>query len=105
MTIFNTETPEMQAAATKADDSGGQISGSMARLMRELEALPGGFQGEAAQMFQQAKNEMHRNLVEITDALNDMAEGIRTAGRDFDASDQESAQEVNRAVADALRGN
>lgn len=94
----------MQRAAKKADDAGGQISGNMARLMRELEALHGGFQGEAARMFEQAKANMHRNLVEITDALNDMGEGIQTAGRDFDANDQESAQEVNKAVANALRG-
>ena len=104
MTIFNTQTPEMQAAAKKAKDNGAEIASGMARLMRELEALPGGFKGAAAIEFGKAQATMQASLTKIVDALNDVAEGIETAGRDFDASDQESASEVQKAVSNVLRG-
>jgi WXG100 family type VII secretion target len=104
LTVFNTQTPEMQAAAKKAKDSGSDIASGLSRLLRELEALPGGFKGAAAVEFGKAQETMRQSLTDIVDALNDVAEGIQTAGRDFDASDQESAQEVQKAVANLLRG-
>lgn len=104
MTVFNTQTPEMQAAAKNARDSGSEIAGGLSRLLQELEALPGGFKGAAAVEFGKAQETMRQSLNKLVDALNDVAEGIDTAGRDFDASDQDSAQEVSKAVAGVLRG-
>lgn len=104
MTVFNTQTPEMQAVAKNARESGSDISGGLARLMQELEALPGGFKGAAAVEFSKVQETMRQSLVKLVDALNDVAEGIDTAGRDFDASDQASADEVSKAVSGILRG-
>ena len=94
----------MQAAARKADAAGSEISGGLGRLLNELESLPGGFQGQAALAFQNAKEQMRQDLVKITDALNDLARGIETAGQNFNASDEEAAREVNNAIANMMRG-
>ncbi len=104
MTVLNTQTPEMQAAAKKARDNGSDIASGLAKLLRELETLPGGFKGAAAVEFGRAQETMRQSLTKVVDALNDVSSGIETAGRDFDASDQDSAQEVQKAVAGLLRG-
>ena len=60
-----------------------------------------GFVGMAGATFQKVKADVHTDLVAITDALNEVAEGIRSAGRDFDVSDTEAQTEVTKAAQDA----
>jgi WXG100 family type VII secretion target len=98
---FNAVTPELQKAATKADDAGGQLAKMISGLLDNLAPMESGFVGAAGMSFQQVKASVNADLVTITDALNEVAEGIRTAGRDFDVSDDEARQEVTKAAADA----
>jgi WXG100 family type VII secretion target len=98
---FNAVTPELQKAATKADDAGGQLAQMLNALLDNLAPMETGFVGAAGMTFQQVKANVNADLVTITDALNEVAEGIRTAGRDFDVSDDVAHQEVTKAAADA----
>jgi WXG100 family type VII secretion target len=98
---FNAVTPELQKAAAKADDAGGQLAQMLSGLLDNLAPMETGFVGAAGITFQQVKANVNADLVTITDALNEVAEGIRTAGRDFDVADDTAHQEVTKAAADA----
>jgi len=98
---LNAVTPELQLAANKADEGGGQIAQMLHALLIGLEPMSGGFIGQAGFTFQKVKADINNDLVVIVDALNEVAEGVRTAGRDFDVSDTEAHEEVTRAAADA----
>jgi uncharacterized protein YukE len=89
------------AAAKKADDAGGQLSQMMSALIMNLEPMRQGFVGMAGGSFQTVKDNIHADLIEITKALDEVAEGIRSAGRDFDVSDSEAQNEVAKAAQDA----
>jgi WXG100 family type VII secretion target len=98
---FNAVTPELQKAATKADDAGAQLSLMLNALLDNLAPMQKGLVGAAGMSFQQVKTNINSDLVTITDSLNEVAEGIRTAGRDFDVADDTAQQEVNKAAQDA----
>jgi uncharacterized protein YukE len=98
---LNAVTPELQLAANKAEEGGGQIAQMLSALLIGLEPMSAGFIGQAGGTFQKVKADINNDLVIIVDALNEVAEGIRTAGRDFDVSDTEAQSEVNQAAADA----
>lgn len=98
---FNAVTPELQKAATKADDAGAQLAQMLNVLLDRLAPMESRFVGAAGMSFQQVKANVNADLVTITDALNEVAEGIRTSGRDFDVADDTARQEVNKAAADA----
>ena len=98
---FNAVTPELMNAAGKAEDAAGQISKMMFVLLDNLEPMKQDFVGAAGDTFDSVKAAVNGDLVQITDALNDVAEGIRSAGRDFDAADAQAQQEVAQAAADA----
>jgi WXG100 family type VII secretion target len=98
---FNAVTPELLAASKKADDAGGQIAQMLSALLQNLEPMTAGFVGAAGGTFQKVKADINNDLVIITDALNEVAEGIRSAGRDFDVSDSEAQAEVTKAAEDA----
>lgn len=98
---FNAVTPQLLAGAKKADDAGAQLTHMLNTLLNNLEPMHRGLVGAAGLSFQKVKADIHVDLVNITDALNEVAEGIRTAGRDFDVADEEARQEVARAGAEA----
>jgi WXG100 family type VII secretion target len=98
---LNAVTPELQAAAKKADDAGGQISQMLSALLINLEPMAQGLIGQTGGTFQKVKADIHNDLVIITDNLNEVAEGIRSSGRDFDVADSESQAEVSKAAQDA----
>jgi uncharacterized protein YukE len=89
------------AAANKADDAGGQLARMMHVLLDNLEPMQQGLVGAAGHTFTRVKADINTDLIAITDALNEVAEGVRTAGRDFDVADDEANQEVTKAAADA----
>lgn len=98
---FNAVTPELQAAASKADAAGGQIAQMLSALMENLAPMQTQFVGAGGLSFQKVKSDINQDLVTITDSLNEVAEGIRTSGRDFDVADSEAQQEVTKAAQDA----
>lgn len=98
---LNAVTSELLIAANKADEAGGQLSQMMSALMDNLAPLQSQFVGGAGASFQTIKENIRTDLIAITDALNDVAEGVRTAGKDFDAADSEAQSEVTKAAEDA----
>jgi WXG100 family type VII secretion target len=100
----NAVTSELLAAAKDADQTAENITASLARLMGQLDELPAGFRGSAANMFDTAKITMQQKLNQITDALHSVANGIQSSSHQFEYADSEAEQEVSKIVA-ALGGS
>ncbi|WP_213454931.1 WXG100 family type VII secretion target [Rhizomonospora bruguierae] len=101
MADVNAVTPELLAAAGKAENGGQSIAQMLSALIQNLEPMQQGFVGQGGLRFQQVKESVNADLIAITDALNEVAQGIRTAGQDYSVADQESEQEVTKAAEDA----
>ena len=107
---FNAVTAELLKAADRADQAGGELTTMLSQLLTELAPLESRFQGSAGMSFQQVQSRIQQDLVQITDALNEVASGVRSSGKDFDVADQTAQEEVQRAAAgageaaNALRG-
>ncbi|MEV6302259.1 WXG100 family type VII secretion target [Actinoplanes sp. NPDC051861] len=97
-------TGQLLAAAKDADQTAENITASLARLMGQLDDLPGGFKGAAATVFDQTKATMQQKLTNITDALHSVSNGITSSSHKFDAADEEAEREVSSILA-ALGGN
>ena len=97
-------TGELLAGAKDADQTAENITASLARLMNQLDELPGGFKGAAATQFEQAKIIMQGKLTNITDALHSVSNGITSSSHQFQAADEEAEREVS-GILSALGGN
>ena len=100
----NAVTSQLLAGAKDADQTAENITASLARLMGQLDELPGGFKGAAATVFEQAKLTMQDRLNNITDALHSVSNGIRSSSHQFEAADIEAEREVSNILS-ALGGN
>ncbi|MEV0650255.1 WXG100 family type VII secretion target [Phytomonospora sp. NPDC050363] len=91
-------TDDLRIAASKADSVAVEITGNLNTLLQGLAPLESGFQGGAGTSFQQVQQSIRLNLIKITDALKEVAEGVRTAGGDFDVQDSEATSLVNKTM-------
>jgi WXG100 family type VII secretion target len=101
---MNAVTSQLLAAAKDADQTAENITASLARLIGQLDELPGGFKGAAANAFENAKMTMKSKLDNIVDALHSVANGITSSSHQFEYADSEAEAEVSKIVA-ALGGN
>jgi WXG100 family type VII secretion target len=99
------------AAATKADNASQTLNTMIKNLLSGLEPLQKGFVGAAGASFQSVQIRINDDLNNMTQALRDVSEGIRSAGSDFSATDDQAQQDVTNAAQGAgdimnrLRGN
>lgn len=93
-------TNDLRVAAGKADDVAAEITGNLKTLLAGLAPLESGFKGGAGSTFQQVQLSIEQNLVKITDALLEVAEGVRTSGADFDVQDSEAQSLVSKTMDD-----
>lgn len=88
---------QLNSAAQRFEQVNGELQGMLTTLMRELEVTRSGWQGAGGRSFEQVKiawkadqEVLHRNLLET-------AEGLRTAGQNYEATDTEAAGSIRRA--------
>lgn len=93
-------TDDLRIAANKADDVAAEITGNLTTLLAGLAPLESGFRGGAGTTFQGVQESIRLNLVKITDALLEVAEGVRTSGAEFDVQDSEAQNLVAKTVED-----
>ncbi|MFC7528563.1 WXG100 family type VII secretion target [Actinoplanes sp. GCM10030250] len=100
----NAVTDQLLAGAKDADQTAENITASLARLMGQLDDLPGGFKGAAATTFEQTKISIQGKLTNITDALHSVSNGITSSSHQFEAADVEAEREVS-SILSALGGS
>ena len=73
----------------------------LSNLLAELEVLQQAWRGAGGRSFEQVKQEWSRDQAALQRALRETATAIRTAGAQYDASDNQTASRVagvNRGI-------
>jgi WXG100 family type VII secretion target len=108
-------TPDMLNSAAKvATQAGETITVNLTRLLNEIEAQTHVIQGDAGSTFRNVSSDLGRELRNILEALNTMADNVNQSGQVFGSTDQDAANEISKvtsqylpgagSVANALRG-
>lgn len=84
----------MADAAARFDDVNGNLQSMLSTLMSELSMLSGAWKGMGAKAFEEVKQQYAADLKSLNDALAETAEGIRTSGASYDASDSEAGSRI-----------
>lgn len=82
---------ELQAAARRFEQVNGELQSMLSTLMSALEITKGGWQGAGGRSFDTVKQAWHRDQEALHRNLLETAEGLRTAGQHYEASDTEAA--------------
>jgi WXG100 family type VII secretion target len=101
-------------AAKVATETGEGIALNLTRLLNEIESQSSAFQGAAGTTFLGVSHELGKELRNILEALNTMANGVNVSNRTFGNTDQDASNEISQvvgqyapgagSVANALRG-
>jgi WXG100 family type VII secretion target len=81
----------MAQTAEKFRNTNQSLQDMLKRLMNELEALRGSWAGRGAQAFDQAKIQWSEDMAKLQRALDETANAISSAGREYTSSDEASA--------------
>jgi WXG100 family type VII secretion target len=87
---------ELNSAAQRFEQVNGELQGMLNTLMRELEVTRAGWQGAGGRSFESVKVAFGTDQDVLNRNLLDTAEGLRTAGRNYEATDTEAASTVRR---------
>jgi WXG100 family type VII secretion target len=84
----------MEQTAAKFEQVNEALQGMLKRLMAELEVLQTAWRGAGGRSFAQVKQAWSSDQAALQQALRETAGAIRTAGRQYAASDLEAASRV-----------
>jgi WXG100 family type VII secretion target len=88
------EAAVMQHTAAKFEQVDQSLQAMLTGLMAELAVLQQAWRGAGGRSFEQVKQQWGRDQAALQRALRETATAIRTAGRQYDASDTEAAGRV-----------
>ena len=91
------ESPVMAKTAADFDTVNGSLTSMLNNLMSELSVLSSAWKGMAAGEFEKVKTQYSKDLSDLNRALLETAEGIRTSGVSYDASDSAAASRVSKS--------
>lgn len=90
---------ELTTAANRFEQVNGELQGMLNTLMRELEVTRAGWQGAGGRTFEGVKLAFQNDQELLNRSLLETAEGIRTAGRNYEATDAAAAHTMRRSGA------
>jgi WXG100 family type VII secretion target len=88
------EAAVMQQTAAKFEQVDQSLQAMLSGLMAELEVLQTAWRGAGGRSFEQVKQAWSQDQAAMQRALRETAAAIRTAGQQYDASDNEAASRV-----------
>ena len=91
MSVSQTSTELMQTTARRFEDVNASLDGMLRRLLGELEGLRSQWTGAGGRSFEQVKLAWAADQEKLHRALAETATGIRTAGRQYTATDTTAA--------------
>ncbi|GAA2386007.1 WXG100 family type VII secretion target [Dactylosporangium salmoneum] len=87
---------ELNSAAQRFEQVNAELQSMLNTLMRELEVTRAGWQGAGGRSFEQVKAAFNNDQGVLNRNLMDTAEGLRTAGQNYNATDTEAASTLRR---------
>ena len=85
----------MESTAAKFEQANDSLQTMLNRLMNELEVLQTAWQGSGGRSFGQVKEAWAANQKKLQEALRETATAIRTSGKQYTATDEESSSRVS----------
>lgn len=87
---------ELNSAAQRFEQVNGELQGMLSTLMRELEITRAGWQGAGGRSFETVKHAWNTDQETLNRNLLETAEGLKTAGQNYTASDTEADSRFRR---------
>ncbi|MBM0235856.1 WXG100 family type VII secretion target [Micromonospora sp. STR1_7] len=94
MSQTQAEAAVMKQTAAKFEQVDQSLQSMLTGLLAELEVLQQAWRGAGGRSFEQVKRQWSQDQAALHRALRETAGAIRTAGRQYDASDDEAASRV-----------
>ncbi|MFE9915388.1 WXG100 family type VII secretion target [Micromonospora sp. NPDC005553] len=94
MSQTKAEAAAMQQTAAKFEQVDQSLQSMLTGLLAELEVLQQAWRGAGGRSFEQVKQQWSQDQAALHRALRETAGAIRTAGRQYHASDDEVASRV-----------
>ncbi|GLZ56932.1 WXG100 family type VII secretion target [Micromonospora sp. M51] len=94
MSQTKAEAAVMQQTAAKFEQVDQSLQSMLTGLLAELEVLQQAWRGAGGRSFEQVKQQWSQDQAALHRALRETAGAIRTAGRQYDVSDDEVASRV-----------
>ncbi|MEU7612294.1 MULTISPECIES: WXG100 family type VII secretion target [unclassified Micromonospora] len=94
MSQTQAEAAVMQQTAAKFEQIDQSLQSMLTGLLAELQVLQQAWRGAGGRSFEQVKQQWSQDQVALHRALRETAGAIRTAGRQYDVSDDEVASRV-----------
>ncbi|HEY8300969.1 MAG TPA: WXG100 family type VII secretion target [Jatrophihabitans sp.] len=100
MSEFDVLVPEVGRAAATADNAGADLLAEIDRVRREAEdVLAGRWRGAVARRFERAWSQWDADARAVVRALDELAESLRLAARDYSTQDLAAADGLRLAAA------
>jgi WXG100 family type VII secretion target len=87
MSVSQTSAELMETTARRFENANGSLDGMLRRLMNELEGLRTQWTGAGGRSFEQVKQAWAADQEKLNRALAETATAMRTAGRQYTATD------------------
>lgn len=100
---FTGSPEQFQQAYLDVDDIAGQMMSNMSTLRDRIEATRAGWQGEAAQAFQNVMDTFDERNQKLNDTLAGIAELLQKSGNTYAEAEEEQNVELNN-IASTLEG-
>lgn len=97
MSTTQAQTEVMDRTAAKVEQVNHALDAMLRRLMGELDVLKSQWQGAGGRTFDETRREWADRQARMHRALAETATAIRTAGRQYTATDADAAARVGRA--------
>jgi WXG100 family type VII secretion target len=88
---------ELDAAAKRFEDVDSELQGMLKTLLNQLESMRQEWQGAGGRSFESVKSAWTQDLQTLNSNLLETAAGIRSSGRNYDASDSAASASMMAA--------
>lgn len=92
---FKTDVTTMNQAASNVDRVKGEVQGELSRLRGVVEDVSGSWKGQAQASFHSLMERWDENARDLNEALQSIADNIRSNADDFDNTDVDNAAAFN----------
>jgi WXG100 family type VII secretion target len=91
---------QLNAMASKCEETGQSVARGMAQLIERVEQLGGGgLAGSANTALQGVSQQLNEGLTKVLNALDELAGKMSHASKQFGVHDEDAAQEIRAAAA------
>lgn len=96
--LANVNQESLQSASSAASNGATEITGIVRGMLNELDATEAQWAGAAKTSFVTVRSEVETQLNRLVDGLEDLAQGLTSAGAQFGDSDQQASMDIAKAL-------